>query len=143
LRPFLFIAPGVQVPSEEVSAEYSRASGPGGQNVNKVETRVTLRFSLATSSSIPPADRERMMQKLAPRLTKKGEILVSCGNRRDRSQNQEEAFDRLEEMLRLAYAVPRARKKTRPSRGSKERRLASKRETSARKRGRKSPKGDE
>ncbi|MCK6546991.1 aminoacyl-tRNA hydrolase [Myxococcota bacterium] len=132
----LVIADGIEIPEAEIEAEYSRSSGPGGQHVNKTETRVTLRFSVAASPSIPEPHKARMLEKLAPRLTKTGELLVSVDRHRDRSMNETKAFERLAELLRAAYEIPTPRKKTKPSRGSKERRLAAKRQTSARKRDR-------
>jgi ribosome-associated protein len=137
------IAEGIEIPTREVSEAYSRASGPGGQHVNKTETRVTLRFSLAESASIPEADRARMLVKLAHRITKAGELLVSTDRHRDRSQNLREAYERLAELLRAAYAKPRPRQKTRPTKGSRERRLDQKRATSDRKRTRRTPPREE
>jgi ribosome-associated protein len=139
MRASLVVAPGIEVPASEIRPEYSRSSGPGGQNVNKVESRVTLRYRLETSAAIPSEDRARMIEKLKSRLTKLGEILVSCDSYRDRGRNEDEAFDRLEQLLQRAYVKPRARKKTKPSRGSKERRLKNKKQTSARKAGRRRP----
>lgn len=137
------IAEGIEIPMSEIAEEYSRASGPGGQHVNKTETRVTLRFPLAHTASVPEQHRARMLAKLAHRITKAGELLVSTDRHRDRSQNQREAYARLAQILRGAYAIPRPRKKTRPSKGSKERRLTQKRATSERKRTRRSPARDE
>lgn len=132
----LSIAEGIEIPDVEIEAEYSRSSGPGGQHVNKTETRVTLRFSVAASPSIPEPHKTRMLEKLGPRLTKAGELLVSVDRHRDRSMNESKAFERLTELLRQAYVVPKPRKKTKPSKGSKERRLAAKRQTSAKKKDR-------
>jgi ribosome-associated protein len=139
----LRVTHGVEIPASEVAMEFARASGPGGQHVNKTETRVTLRFALARSPSIPRELKERMIERLASRLTKSGEILVTSGSRRDRSQNMDEAWSRLEMILRRAAMVPKPRKKTRPSRGAKERRLSEKRRTAQRKEGRRSPRGDD
>jgi ribosome-associated protein len=135
----LDITPGIEVPRREVVVEYSRAAGPGGQHVNKTETRVTLRFDLVRSPSIPEADRARMAERLRARLTKSGEILVSSGARRDRTQNLTDAFERLAALLRQAYTKPKKRKKTRPSKGAKERRLQDKRSVAGRKQSRRTP----
>jgi ribosome-associated protein len=139
----LVVARGVEIPRSEVEIDFSRSSGPGGQHVNKTETRVTLRFNLAETSALPAADKERMLAKLTARTTKNGEILVSCEAYRDRARNIETAFERLEALLARAYQKPRVRKKTKPSRGAKERRLEEKRRTSSRKTTRKSPRTDE
>jgi ribosome-associated protein len=141
--PSIRVAPGIEIPKSEVSQEYSRAGGPGGQHVNKTETRVTLRFDLVRSPSIPESDRARMIARLAPRLSKSGEILVSSDARRDRTRNLETAFLRLGELLRRAWERPKPRKKTRPSRGAKERRLSEKRAVSGRKQGRQKPRADD
>jgi ribosome-associated protein len=139
----LEVARGIEVPRSEIAIEYSRASGPGGQHVNKTETRVTLRFDFLGSRSIPEADKERMAEKLATKLTKAGELLVSCDAYRDRARNLETAYERLEATLARAYERPKPRKKTRPSRGSKERRLDEKKRTGARKQTRKAPRGED
>jgi ribosome-associated protein len=94
----LSIAEGIEIPDVEIEAEYSRSSGPGGQHVNKTETRVTLRFSVAASPSIPEPHKTRMLEKLGPRLTKAGELLVSVDRHRDRSMNESKAFERLTEL---------------------------------------------
>jgi ribosome-associated protein len=138
LRP-IHITREVALTAGEVSMEYARASGPGGQHVNKTETRVTLRFRLSDSPSIPDELRQRLMARLRSRLTQSGEILVSCGRHRVRSQNIAEAWERLEALLQHAALVPRARKRTRPSRASKARRLEDKRRTSVKKQKRRSP----
>lgn len=139
----MVVARGIEVSRDEVGVEYSRSSGPGGQHVNKTETRVTLRFNLRDTQAIPPADKERMLEKLASQVTKAGELLVSAETYRDRTRNVETAFERLEALLARAYFKPKARKKTKPSRGAKERRLDEKRRTSTRKTTRKSPGRDE
>lgn len=143
MKEVLEVARGIEVPRSEATIEYSRASGPGGQHVNKTETRVTVRFDFEGTRSIPDADKERMKEKLATKLTKLGELLVSCDAYRDRARNLETAFERLEATLARAYERPKPRKKTKPSRGSKERRLDEKKRTSSRKQTRKSPRGED
>jgi ribosome-associated protein len=143
LEPALIVARGIEVPREEIEVDYSRSSGPGGQHVNKTETRVTLRFDLAGSPSIPEGEKTRMLSRLKTYATKSGELLVSCEAYRDRTRNLSEAYERLEALLARAYEKPKPRKKTKPSRGAKERRLAEKKRTSTRKEGRKSPRGED
>ncbi len=123
-----------EIPPSEVEVEYSRASGPGGQHVNKTETRVTLRLSLM-SDAIPPVMRIRLLDKLSTRLTKGHELLISCDKHRERSRNIADASERMQEILAQALVVPKARRATRPSRGSQERRLKDKRITSEKKKG--------
>lgn len=141
-RPIV-IAPGLSVPPGELEVEYSRSSGPGGQHVNKTETRVTLRFNLAASPSIPDLDRARMLARLGSRLTKNGELLVSAGRHRDRSQNLSAAFERLEALLQAAYERPRVRKATKTPKRAHARRIDDKRRTAARKTSRQRPGGDD
>jgi ribosome-associated protein len=139
----MVIARGIEVSRDEVSLEFSRSSGPGGQHVNKTESRVTLRFNLRETNAIPAADKARMLEKLASQVTKTGDILVSSETYRDRQRNIETAFERMEALLARAFVKPKPRKKTKPSRGAKERRLEEKRRTSSRKTTRKSPGRDE
>ncbi|MBI2374552.1 MAG: aminoacyl-tRNA hydrolase [Deltaproteobacteria bacterium] len=141
-RETIRVAPGVEIPVSEVRLEMSRSSGPGGQHVNKTETRVTLRLPLA---EVPLDEyvRARLLERLRPRLTKSGEILVSSGRHREREQNLREAFDRLERLLVAAWHRDPPRKKTRPSRGAKERRLLDKRKVTEKKRSRKSSEREE
>ena len=134
---------GVVLPRSEVRAEYSRAGGPGGQHVNRTETRVTLRFNLQESPSIPDVEREGMVQKLAPRLTKAGEVLVSVERHRDRVRNLATAYQRLTELLIGSMERPRQRKKTRPTRASQQKRLDQKKALGDRKRRRRPPGRDE
>ncbi len=139
----LILGRNIRSPVQEVGVEYSRSSGPGGQHVNRTETRVTLRFPLLSSPSIPDRDRQRMAHRLRARLTKSGELLVSCERHRDRRRNQEEALERLQQLLRAAWFVPPARKKTRPTRASVERRLKQKKARAQSKRRRGKPSIDD
>ena len=139
----IVLAPGIAIPGDELGVEYSRASGPGGQHVNKTETRVTLRFALGATRSLPEDVKARLLEKLASRLTKAGEILVSVDAHRDRSQNLREAYARLVALLKKAFVKPKPRKKTRPTRGSTERRLEEKRRRQGTKAGRKMGRQDD
>lgn len=138
----LRIKRGVVVPESEIAAEYSRAAGPGGQHVNKTETRVTLRWSVADSAAISDEVREKLRRRLASRLTKDGELLVSVETHRSRLRNTELAYERMQEILQKALAEPKKRKPTKPSRGAKERRLKAKRKTAEKKQARKRPLDD-
>lgn len=132
----------IQVPDDEFELTYTRSSGPGGQNVNKVNSRATLRWPAVASASLPADIRERFLKRYASRLTSEGELLISSQRYRDQPRNIEDCFEKLREML-LAVAVPPTRRRaTKPSRGSKERRLQDKRVKSQRKDQRKIPPGD-
>ncbi len=134
---------GIEVPFSAVQVETSRAGGPGGQHVNRTESRVTLRFDLANSPCIPDHERAAMKQRLGSRLTSQGELLVSAQAHRERRRNLEDAWKRLESLLRFALERPRRRVKTRPTRSSVERRLQKKRAHSDRKRMRRRPPSDD
>ncbi len=115
------------IPPEELSVSYARAGGPGGQNVNKVATKVVLRFSVTASGVLGPTRRARLQQRLASRLSGAGELVLHASRHRERARNLQDALERLATMLREALAVPRVRRPTRPTRASKQRRLEAKR----------------
>lgn len=124
------------LPETELSWRFSRSSGPGGQSVNTTDSRAELSFDVAASGSLSRAQRERAVQRLAGRLVD-GVLTVAASEHRSQLQNREEAERRLAQLLREALAPPPpARRPTRPTRGSKERRLQVKRQRSELKRSR-------
>jgi ribosome-associated protein len=123
----LEIRRGLVIPGEELREAASRSGGPGGQHVNKASTRVTLRWRLGSSSAVSEAQRARLRRRLASRLTRADELVVHAGGARSRARNRERARERLAELVREGLAVRRARRPTRPSGASRERRLEGKR----------------
>ncbi len=128
----LRLSGSLAIPASELAVEYARSGGPGGQHVNKTETKVTLRLDVP-ASSLPDHVKAKLMVRLAPRLTKNGELLVSCDEHRERPRNLEKARERLIEILKQALVEPKKRKPTKPSRGAKARRLSEKKRTSEKK----------
>lgn len=132
--PPLVISPEISIPDEELEWKFIRSSGPGGQNVNKVSSAVQLRFLLAVDSSLPVAVRYRLRRLAGQKLLDDGSILISARSERSQEQNRRAALERLAELIRAASVEPKIRKKTRPTRASKERRIESKKRRASTKR---------
>ncbi|MDP6384825.1 MAG: alternative ribosome rescue aminoacyl-tRNA hydrolase ArfB [Planctomycetota bacterium] len=115
------------LPPNELHVSFSRSGGPGGQNVNKVATRVQLRFCVLESPTLGEHRRARLVRQLGNRLTKAGEVVVHASSHRERGRNLEEARQRLASLLRTGLQVPKRRKATKPTRASKRKRLDAKR----------------
>jgi len=126
----------VDIPVDRLTIRYSRASGPGGQHVNKVSTRVEVRFVLAEADWIPEVARRRIQARLASQLTRDGELIVTSDRYRQQSRNLADCLNKLSALLDAAAYRPPTRRPTRPSRAAKARRLERKRRLSAKKRSR-------
>ncbi len=132
----LEVAFGLCIPASELRQAASRSSGPGGQHVNKSATRVSLRWNIQTSAVLEEGQRDRLLERLGPRLTRSGELLVHAEASRSRARNLDEARARLADLVAEALEVPRTRRPTRPSSASRERQREAKRQHSSLKRSR-------
>jgi len=125
------------VPEHELSFRASRAGGPGGQHVNRVSTRVEVRWNVLRSESLSERQRARLLEKLASRIDSRGVLRLVCDETRSQWQNRLLAVERLNTLVRQALVLPRPRKKTKPPAAAVERRLADKHRQSDKKRERK------
>jgi ribosome-associated protein len=138
----LVVTPTLTIPDEAIEERFVRASGPGGQNVNKVATAVQLRFDPARAG-LSDEVRDRLRAQAGSRLTDEGVIMIDARSHRTQSQNRDEARERLAELIRRALVRPKRRHKTKPSRAAKERRIDVKKRRGETKRGRSRHQGDE
>jgi len=134
---------GPIIPAEDLSYEFSRSGGPGGQHVNTTDTRVRLRFALATCSVLSDDLKARLRASHPAWLTAEGDIILTSDRSRSRHQNLEDVRARLAEAIRAALIPPKKRQRTRPSRASRRRRLADKKRRGTVKAGRKPPKSED
>ena len=117
---------GLSLPDNDLSWSFVRASGPGGQNVNKVATAVQLRFDLAGTRALEPAVKARLRSLAGRRVTSEGALVIIARNQRTQEANRREALQRLAELVERAMVAPKVRRATQPTRASKERRLEGK-----------------
>ncbi len=139
----LAVAPGVEIPADDLEYTFSRSGGPGGQNVNRTDTRVQVSFDLDRTRALPDDVRARVRALAGRRLTRDGRVVLACDRHREQGRNLAEVRERLAALVRSALAPPRIRRRTRPTRASQERRLERKRQRAALKRGRGRAPGDE
>ena len=132
----------IVIPAAELTESFVRASGPGGQNVNKVASKAVVRFDLRATTALSDEEKQRALVRLASRLTQGGELIVTSSVTRDQSRNRIAALARLADLLAAAVTRPRRRRPTKPSKGAVERRLDGKLRRARTKRDRRPPAGD-
>ena len=125
------------IPADELEFSYSRSSGPGGQNVNKVNSKATLRWCGLRSPSLPIGVRQRLIENYGSRITTDGDFLISSDRNRDQARNADDCLEKLKAILTEVLHPPKPRKPTKPTKGSKRRRLEDKSRNSEKKRLRK------
>jgi ribosome-associated protein len=135
----LFITPTLQIPDEEFTWSFARSGGPGGQNVNKVASKASLRWNIAATNALPADVKNRLAEQQKRFFTQDGELIITSQLTRDQDRNREDCLNKLRAIIVQALFVPKPRKKTKPSRGSKRRRLQDKKRRSEVKQGRRGP----
>jgi ribosome-associated protein len=136
------VSPSISLSESELQFDFIRASGPGGQNVNKVSTAVQVRFDVNGSDALPEGVRQRLIKLAGSRMTNDGVLILTARRHRTQERNKQDGIDRLVQMIQEAASPPRRRKKTRPTRASKERRLKAKKARGDTKQGRNRPPTD-
>ena len=122
----MVIHPRLQIPLREIQITFARSSGPGGQNVNKLNTKALLRWPVATSPSLPEAVRRRLLAKHRRRVTAGGDLLIVSQRFRDAGRNAADCLEKLRQIVLDAARAPATRKPTKPTRASAQRRLEQK-----------------
>jgi len=135
----LLVDSGLLIPGGEITYRASRSSGPGGQHVNTTDTRVELRWNVRESAVLNEDQRERLLTRLAGRINRNGELVLSCGTRRSQHRNREEVAARLARLVRAALVRPRRRVPSQPTREAREKRLREKKRRAETKRRRRPP----
>jgi ribosome-associated protein len=138
MRAMIIATPSIHIPEDELQFQFKLASGPGGQNVNKVATAAELRFDVARSPSLPDAVRARLRTLAGSRVNQNGELLITARRFRSQERNRQDAIERLIALIQQAATAPRPRVKTKPSRAAKQRRMDEKRHVGEKKQGRRS-----
>jgi ribosome-associated protein len=139
----LDVAPGIQIPMSEFEFTFARSGGPGGQNVNKVNSKAVLRWRVKDTTSLPDAVKQRFLEKYGTRVTTDGDLIMTSQTYRDQARNVDECLRKLAEMLESVVKPPTPRRPTKPSKAAKIRRAESKSHNSMKKQHRRSPRMDD
>ena len=139
----LIVTARIRIPRSEFQFSFSRSSGPGGQNVNKVSSRATLRWDLAGSPSISNALRERFQARFHQRINAKGELLIHSERYRDQPRNVDDCLEKLKQLIAEVASPPKKRRPTKPTRSSNRRRLEQKKRRAQTKQRRSRPRNDD
>lgn len=126
----------ITIPQDELNFTYTRSSGKGGQNVNKVSSKAVLRWDPTTSKAMPEAVRQRFFTRFASKLTTEGELILTSDIHRDQGRNVSECIQKLKDMIESVWRAPKVRRATKPTFGSKQRRLKAKKNHSEKKKNR-------
>jgi len=132
----LEVSERVQIPDNELNFTFARSGGPGGQNVNKVNSKATLRWAVASSPSLPPMVKQRFLEAFGARVTEEGELVLTSQKYRDQTSNIEDCREKLKEMIVSVLVPPKKRRPTKPTKASKERRIKAKSQNSEKKQNR-------
>lgn len=138
----LVVNESIKVPLKEFEFTYVRSQGPGGQNVNKVNSKATLRWSVSKNTTLPESVKARFETRCRRRITKEGDFVISSQRFRDRGRNVADCLAKLRDLLEQVAEEPKRRKPTKPTKGSKERRRQDKQARSKKKQGRRPPNWD-
>ena len=139
----LLVGPRVAIPLSELVFTFSRSGGPGGQNVNKVNSKAIMRWSIHTSTSIPHEVRGRFVQKFGTRITLEGDLIITSQRYRDQASNVDDCLQKLQDMISEVLERPVIRRATKPSKASQHERVETKRENSKKKEQRRAPRRDD
>ncbi|HTQ39420.1 MAG TPA: alternative ribosome rescue aminoacyl-tRNA hydrolase ArfB [Pirellulales bacterium] len=139
----LFISSRIRIPDDELRFSFARSSGPGGQNVNKVNTKAVLRWAVQVSPSLPLDVRQRFLARYGRRMTAAGEIVINSQRFREQGQNQRDCLEKLRELIAAVAIPPKRRKPTKPTKASHQRRRAEKHTHSLKKQHRRRPQAED
>ena len=123
----------MHIPQDELVITFVRSSGKGGQNVNKLATKAVVRWNVYASRVLTPEQKQRLAHRLQNKITSGGDIVITAESERSQDQNRAQAIHKLQELIKRSLHVPKARKKTKPTKASRERRLKSKQKLSQKK----------